>query len=91
MTRGYFSHLALGALRVSMKELRNVSHDGLLIGAVHVNILRVKELGNPELSVSHQEGGLQPHSIAHMAHGLDVDHACGTRNFDQFSNFRRVF
>ena len=59
-----------------MEELRNVGHDGLLIGAVHINILRVEELGDPELSISHQEGSLQPHGVAHMAHGLNVNQAC---------------
>ena len=90
MRRGYSSYLALRALRVSVKELRNVGHDGLLIRAVHVNILWVKELGDPELRVSHQKGGLQPHSVAHMPHGLNVDQACRKRNFDQFSYFRNM-
>ena len=70
--------LALWALRVSVEELGDVGHDGLLVRSLHVHILRVQELHDPELRGSHQEGGLQPHGVAHVAHRLNVDQACQT-------------
>ena len=64
-----------------MEELGDVSHDGLLVRSLHVHILRVQELGDAELGVSHDEGGLQPDLVAHMAHGLDVDQAWSGKYF----------
>ena len=69
------THLSLAALRVPVEELSDVGHDGLLVRTIHIHILRVQQLGDAQLSVSHKEGGLQPHCVAHMAHGLDVDQA----------------
>ena len=43
---------SLGAFWVSMEELSNVGHDGLLVGSLHVHVLRIQQPGNAKLRVS---------------------------------------
>ena len=59
-----------------MEELSDVGHDGLLVRTINIHILRVEELSNAELSVSHHEGGLEPGSVTDVSHGLDINNSC---------------
>ena len=59
-----------------MKELCDVGHDGLLVRTVNVHILRVQELSDPELSVSHHECSLETGSVTDVSHGLDINNSC---------------
>ena len=70
------TYLALAPLRISVKELCDVGHDGLLVRTIHVHVLRVEQLSDAELSVSHHEGGLETGSVTDVSHGLDINNSC---------------
>ena len=59
-----------------MKELCDVGHDGLLVRTININVLRVEELSDAELSVSHHEGSLETGAVTDVSHGLDINHSC---------------
>ena len=70
------AYLALASFRISVKELSDVGHDGLLVRTVHIHILRVEQLSYAELGVSHHEGGLETSSVTDVSHGLDINNSC---------------
>ena len=76
------SYLVHGALGVSVQELRDVGHDGLLVGVGDVYVLGVEEPGDPELDLGHVEGGVKAGLVGLLSHRVHVHGACKTNRIE---------
>lgn len=79
----FSNYLSLRPLGVSMQELGDVSHDGLLIGGLDVHILRIQKPGDSKLDLGDVEGGLQPRGVGLALHRGQVDTAFGNRGIQE--------